>query len=246
MHRMPRPLVMTLFLLLLVPGTATSARAGEARIFLSWGAANDLPGATSRLARTCGDTSRVDTLYLSFEPGRACSTFVGITANLWFSSMDGDSLGAEWQAGEARALPRGMKLEFGRDLASGYPFPWESPGIGDYGYLRPVKTAGQLRIIYAVSSRSVARVEGGKRYGFARLLVRRPAAGAPGCEQRVCVGWTEGTLAYSTQEEVSVTEGVKYVGINAAVGEHSCDAGASPAPSGPAKGRTPKRPSGNR
>ncbi len=232
--------------LLILGGGATLARADEPRIYLSWGAANGLPGAASSLTRTCGDTTHVDTLYLSFDPGRSCSTFVGMTATLWFRALDGDSLGPLWRSPEVTELPDGMSVEFARDTASAYPFPWASTGTGFSGYVKPINTAGRLRILWAVIPQAGARVEAGKVYGLARLLLRRPAAGAPGCAQPVCVEWTEGTMAYRPGDEPGVSQGVRFVGINAAGGEYGCSAAPRPASPGPGKSRKPKKPSASR
>jgi hypothetical protein len=202
---------------------ADSTDAGApGRIYLSWGAGYGLPGAAASLARACGDTTRTDTLYLSFDPGRACSTYVGMTATVWFRSLDGDSLGPIWRSPGGMSLPLGMKVEFPRDSTSAHPFPWAGYGIGFPGYARPGSNAGRLRLVWAVGPLDGARVEPGRLYGLARILLRRPAAGTPGCTQPVCVEWSEGTMAYRTSEEPVVSAGARFVGINAAGGEFSC------------------------
>jgi hypothetical protein len=225
----------SLLVTLLVLGASTVARAGEPQIYLSWRAAHDLPGAARSLVRTCGDTARVDTLHLSFDPGRACSTFVGMTATVWFRALDGDTLGPLWHSPARGMLPRGMTFEFARDKSSGHPFPWESPGFGSAGYVKSAPAAGRLRIVYAVLPQAGARVEGGRRYGLGHLLQRRPAAGAPGCRQPVCVEWTEATMAYRIGEEPVVSSGARFVGINAEGGDHACSAAPAPAKSGKPK-----------
>lgn len=225
----------TLLTTLLLLCGASFARADDPRIYLSWGAANGLPGASGSLTRTCGDTTRVDTLYLSFDPGRACSTFVGMTATVWFRALDGDSLGPLWQSAGGRTLPYGMTVEFSRVAASGYPFPWSAFGIGHPAYGKPGSNASRLRLIWAVMPENGSIVEAGKLYGLARVLMRRPAAGSPGCEQPVCVEWTEATMAYRPGDEPSVSTGVRFVGINAAGGEHSCSVAPSPVAPGAAK-----------
>lgn len=243
----PRRLRTLLFSALLLCCGATIARSDDARIYLSWGAGHGLPGAAGSLTRTGGDTTRVDTLYLSFSPGRACSTFVGMTATLWLRAMDGDSLGPLWQSAGGMTLPRGMSVEFPRDSASAHPFPWAGFGIGHSGYGRSGSNAGRLRLMWAVGPQDGARVEPGRLYGLARILLRRPAAGAPGSAQPVCVEWSEGSMAYRPGDEPGVSAGVRYVGINAAGGEFSCSTETSPtppAPPAPRAGKARKAPSG--
>jgi len=235
MPEMLSPLLAVLALLLATPG---AAQAEEPRVFLSWGAPHGRPGATGSLLQTCGDTTLVDTLHLTFDPGRSCSTFVGMTATLWFTALDGDSLGPLWQTRGGTSLPPGMTLEFASDSTNGDPFPWTGQAIGTGGYVKMVPKSTRLRLIYAVPPAGGARVEGGRHYALARLLVRRPAAGAPGCDQPVCVGWVEGTMAYRPGDEPVVSSGARFVGINAEGGEHSC--GAALDRSKPPRGRDPK------
>lgn len=210
---------------------ADSADAGDqGRIYLSWGAGYGLPGAASSFTRACGDTSHVDTLYLSFSPGRACSTFVGMTGILWFRALDGDTLGPSWEPAAGRPLPSGMTVEFSREIASGHPFPWNSFGFGHAAYAKASGNAGRIRLIWAVALQGSPAVEPGKLYGLARLLLRRPATGTPGCDQPVCISWSEGTMAYRPGDEPSVSTGVRFVGINATGGELGCEAPAKPKP----------------
>ena len=221
---------------LLICCGASMARADDGRIYLSWGAGYGLPGSAASLARECGDTTRVDTLYLSFDPGQPCSTFTGMTATVWFRPLDGDSLGPLWQSPGGIALPPGMKVEFARDSTSAHPFPWAGYGIGFPGYARQSSHLARIRLIWAVGPHDGARVQPGRLYGLARILLRRPAAGAPGCDQPVCVEWNEGTMAYHPTLEPVVSAGMRFVGINAAGGEFSCST-APPPKAGSAKTR---------
>jgi len=214
---MSRPLLAVL----LVLAAPAFALADEPRIYLSWGAPHGLPGASTSLTRTCGDTTRVDTLFLSFDPGKD-TTLVGATTTLWFRALSGDSLGPLWWSPGGLSAPRGMKFEFANTPVPGHPFPWESYGIGDFGYTRPGRTVGQVRFLFAVASTHPAHVQGGKIYGLARLLLQRPPASAPGCDQSVCVEWAEATLAFAPGREPHITEGVTYAGINATGGERGC------------------------
>lgn len=238
-----RRLVLVVPLLLCAPGLG---RAGEPKLYLSWGAANDLPGATSSITWTCGDTTHVDTLYFSFDPGRACSTFVGMTADISIRSLSGDSLGPLWQSPGGRKLPRWMKFEFGSSPGSGYPFPWEDPGVAGSGYMMSGRTVASLRAIIATSQERWARVEGGRRYGLARLLLRRPPAGSVGCDQPMCIEWEYATMAFDIKDEPKVSDGVLYAGINATAGDRGCGLPASSVSQRADKAKKPKKQPGNR
>jgi hypothetical protein len=210
-----------LLVALLALAAPAMALADEPKIYLSWGAPHGLPGASTSLSWTGGDTTRVDTLFLSFDPGKD-TTLVGGTLTVWFRALSGDSLSLLWQSAGGLNLPSGMKFEFANTPVSGHPFPWESFGIGDFGYTRPGRTVGQVRALFAVAASRAARVQGGKLYGLARLLLRRPPGSAPGSSQSVCVEWANATLAFAPGREPQVNEGITYAGINATGGERGC------------------------
>lgn len=193
---MLRSLSLTLLILCAAPAWVG---ADEPRLYLSWHAPYGLPGASDTLIRACGDTSRVDTLFLSFDPGRACVTFVGMTATLRFRAQAGDSLGPQWGAPGAGPLPRWMRLEWAPDSSSGCPSPWSTRGFGFGGY-RKLEGQGVLRMVYAVPSGDTARVEPGRRYGLALLLLRGLPLEGPFCRQPVCVEWTSATMADGSKE----------------------------------------------
>lgn len=216
---MIRFLTLTLLVLL----GALPARASEPRIYLTSHAAYGHAGADSSLVWTSRDTSRVDTLYLTFEPGRACSTFVAMTAKVWIQALGEDSLSSLWAAGEKQTPPSWIKVEYGRGAGWDPPFPWQEFGTGISGYGRPSPRAGVLVLAYAVSARTGATIAAGQRYSFARVIVRRPPARTPGRDRPVCIGWVEAVLSYSLRESAKAGEGVRYVGLNAAAGSYGCD-----------------------
>jgi len=200
-----------------------------ARIYASWHAPHGQPRATHSVQKSCRDSAVVDTLHLTFDPGRACSTFVAVTAWVWVRAVAGDSLCQPWALPRGTGLPRGIRFEFGG--SPGAPFPWESPGLGHYAYLRQGRMASQLKILYAVPPGAAARVEAGRQYGMARLLVSYPGPEAFGCEQPICIEWIEAALAYSVEDEPTVSEGVRYAGLNSVATRHGCSSPTQTAPS---------------
>lgn len=212
------------------------------RIYLTCGAGYGLPGADSSFSWSA-DPGRVDTLYLSFSPGKACSTFIGMTANVWFRALDGDTLGPVWNSAGGTTLPAAMTVEFQEPKASGYEFPWKSFGIGHPAYVKTSPSAGKIRLIWAVMPANGIRVTPDSRYALARILITRPPAGTPGIGQPVCVEWNEASMAYRPGDEPVVASGVRFVGLNVAGGTHGCSA--PPGPATPARsGKAKKAPSG--
>ena len=202
---------------------ALPARGSEPRIYLSSHAPYGHAGADSSLVWAKGDTSRVDTLYLTFDPGRACSTFVAMTAKVWIHALGEDSLSAFWAAGEKQSPPPWIKVEYGRGAGWDPPFPWQDFGTGVAGYARPSPRAGLLVFAYAVAAGSRTRVAAGQPYSFARVILTRPAAGTTGRDHPVCFEWLEAGLSFSLRESGKAGDGARYVGLNAAAGSYGCD-----------------------
>ncbi len=204
--------------LILLVLCAASAWADEPRLYLAWHAPYGLPGASDTLSRACGDTSRVDTLFLSFDPGRATRTFVGMTVTLKFQAQPGDSLGPLWAATGAGAPPPWMRVEWAPDSSSGCPSPWTTLGVGGHAY-RKDGGQGLMRMVYAVSLLEISRVEPGRRYGLARILLRGLPRGVLGCHQPVCVEWTAATMSYGVGQEYPVDGKDSRVSLNSPVGQ---------------------------
>jgi hypothetical protein len=199
-----------------------SAAAGEPRMFLTWHAPYGLPGASDSLTRLPGDTTAVDTLYLSFDPGRSSSTYIGMTASVDFRGTNpralGDSLSPAWNPAAGSTPPRLMKVEFPLDPPAACPFPWQGSGFSIIGYKRSPHT-GQLRLVYAMPQDAAAVVDSGRVYTFARLVLRRPAVAAWG-RQALCIEWARGSFAYSAGDEPTFDHGGhRFVSVNSPGGE---------------------------
>lgn len=216
----------------------------DGRIYLSWGAGYGLPGADSSFSWKGGEAGRVDTLYLSFSPGKACSTFMGMTASVWFRALDGDTLGPIWSPPGGKKLPDFMNVEFQKPQASGYAFPWNSFGIGHPAYAKTSSSAGSLRLVWAVMPDNGVKVTPGTRYALARIILTRPPAGSPGFGQPVCVEWNEASMAYRPGDEPVVASGVRFVGLNSAGGTYGCGNAPPPEASRSSSGKAKKAPSG--
>jgi hypothetical protein len=111
--------------------------------------------------------------------------------------------------------------------------------MGFFGYAKLDQRTGKVRLAWAMLPNAGARVEAGKRYTLARILLRRPPAGAAGCGQTLCVEWSEATMAYGLGEEPVVTEGIRFVGIDAVAGDNGCS---NPPPASPPASGRPSKP----
>jgi hypothetical protein len=197
---------------------AAPAAAGPPRLLLSWGAPYGQPGARANLEARC-DTTGLDTLYMSVDPGKDAPIFLGLDATLYFHPAEGDSLPDFWKSDDYFATGRPVRVIFEEDPERGLLMPWKSPGMGSarYDY-----TAGSGRLcwLYTIATGATPNpVRGGKPFGVARVLLRRPPPGADGCGRPICIEWSVSRMAYDVHDEPSVKNGVRWVSLNSPGGK---------------------------
>ncbi|TMQ71612.1 MAG: hypothetical protein E6K81_09665 [Candidatus Eisenbacteria bacterium] len=203
------------------------AYAGEPRLFLSWHAPYGRPGASDRLWMDCQRMNKLDTLFMSFDPGVTTSGFTSFLATIRINALDGDTLSSLWDSPSATGLPVWMKVEWQPDSTSGCGTPFHSSGMGGASLFHARDGGRVLRIVYAVAYQDSVDVEAGQRYGLARILIRRPGVG-PGCHQPVCIRWTEAVLSHIAGVSLSVTPKGMAVSLNATSGAGCAEAVATP------------------
>jgi hypothetical protein len=171
--------------------SAGSARApAGARLYLAWRAPYGMPGARRNLDLSCADTTKVDTLYLSFETGMDSEHFYAMFARLSFRSASGDTLGEFWHFGRKGVNREGLKIQFDPDGTFPCSQPWNRAGTGSPTlYHRAEGTL--LDLLYAVSLQDAAPTSGRTRYCYARLLLDRRQCRLEGSRQPVCIEWEQ-------------------------------------------------------
>jgi hypothetical protein len=188
----------------------------EARIFVTWGAPHGRPQARENVDAAC-DTTQVDTLYLSVDPGRDAPALVGMSATLYFHAAEGQALPDFWKIPDMNKAGSPLKVIFGPDAARGFSTPWTGQGMGQAQYDFSAGS-GRLRMIYAIPAGTSDPVKRGKTYGVARVLVRRPSATVAGCGAPVCIEWHVASLAFGPGDEPLVNHGARLVALNSADG----------------------------
>ena len=207
--------------------SALKARGGshaeDAQLFVSWGAPWGMPRASSVLTPVCADTTAIDTLYLSFYPGRTSERFTGFSAVLDFHSVSTDTLGNWWHM-ESKGGENGgnLQVEFGPSPTIPGKQAWTNSGQG-FSLLERTSTNMRMRILFAVSLDQAGPIDARTNYTLCRVLVRHRRAGRlAGCGQPVCVELASARLGFALKDEPEVKRGERFASYGAGV--RGCDA----------------------
>jgi len=191
----------------------TARASSESKIYLSWHAPYGAPRASSTLTVACGDTTRVDTLYMTCDIGTDSPTFLGFQAILTFHLLAGDTLGPSWDFGNETTSPRGVRAIWEADSSLVVRPPWG--GVQGQGAIYYVHTrlTGSLRMGFAIPIDQALPVHFADRVLLARVLFQHPAAGT-GCDQPVCIAWDWAGLSFAAAWESEITSGDRFVSWN--------------------------------
>jgi hypothetical protein len=187
--------------------------AGDAQLFLSWGAPWGAKRAQRSRMPACADSTREDTLYLSFMPGRRARRFAGFTAQVFLRATGGDTLGTWWHMeGKGGANAGSLRAEWAAAPGFGWPQPFPEGGQG-FAMLDRTSDAVRLRMVFAVPADQAGSVAADSIYALCRVIFRhRPERRLAGCGQPVCVEWASATLAFGPRDEPRVSRGERFVG----------------------------------
>ena len=170
----------------------------DPQIYLSWHAPWGQPGATDTLSAPC-DSSRSDTLWLSFDPGKQSPTFLGTNGTLIFHPRLGATLSSWWQRDLNKPVPPQINVAFPPRPDIKYPQPFKSQGGGGTMW-DTLKSQTRLRYIYVIPY-PVAAPLGRGIYAVARVIIQRPPPSAQGCGDPLCIEWTEAEITFDVGAE---------------------------------------------
>lgn len=186
---------------------------GEPRLYLSWNAPYGMPRAADRVVVDCLDTTRVDTLYLSFETGRDASRFYGMYARLYFHPAQGDTLGTYWHWERGWWNQGNLRVEFDPDGTFPCAQPWTRGGFGAPSYeFKP--EFGTLDLVYAVKEQDAAPISGTTRYCFGRVMLRQRKCALPGSMRPVCLEWSSARYSFGAGDVAVTRGGERFVSVN--------------------------------
>ena len=176
--------------------SSLSAAAGAKPIlYSSWHHAYGQPGACDTLTGRCDD-SGADTLCLSFDPGEDIPTFFAASVTVGFHVLAGDSLSERWQFGGGEGNDFNVRVVADVEPTPATHRPWAANPVGGVRY-DFVRLHGYLRMVYAQSYKTPSRLERGKRYWIAKVVIPRPPRGVPLCDQPMCIEFSSLTLTTS-------------------------------------------------
>ena len=204
------------FLALSVRAAVAGAEPGG--VYLSWGAPYGLPRAGHAVTVTCDDTSRVDSLFLSFEVPKATRAVVAYEATLYFTPPPGDTLGEFWFF--KTGWPNGGNMIVDVNVSIDFPCraPWNGDGRIQLAYDHR-SGRGRLDISYSLPEIAAMGLDPGIRYCFARVALRHRRIDLAGCAQPVCVEWSDMRLRFASGKETDLPHaGNPRVGWNALPG----------------------------
>jgi hypothetical protein len=172
-------------------------RGRSPEVFLTWHAPWGEPRATAGLNVTCGDTTRVDTLYLCASPGRDVKQFVGMSGVFVFHAAPGESLDGWWNFPRGRGEASSILLRMDPEPGFGGVQPWPTKGFGMVD-LRTSPVDARLAFIYALPTGLATGAREDSVYCLAKLLLRRPPSAAT-CGRAVCVEAVDVKLAFGAE-----------------------------------------------
>jgi hypothetical protein len=185
-------------------------RADKAQLYLSWNAPWGDPRASQTRAPRCGDAGAMDTLYLSFYPGRPGPGFNGFAGEVLFHpAARGDTLGT-WSHFERGAENAGhLAVQWGPDESFPGPQPWRVHGQG-FVKLDRTPTLASLRLVFAVPHEQSVPSAADTLYTLCRIVIAH-ATPLAGCDRPVCIEWRWASLAFGLKDEPRVTRGSRFV-----------------------------------
>src|SRR5262245_50256280 len=168
-----------------------------ALLYLTWHAPWGQPGATQQMSFQGSDTTRVDTLFLAFDPGAKAPGFIGLSSVLYFWPAAGDTLGSFWHFERDGENPMSCQVSFD---VTGYESmsPWKSTGMGLPRYKHD-RMGGMLPFIYAVPAGTGTQLESGKIYVIGRVLISHKRAQLPGHRQATRMEWGDAEFGRTSE-----------------------------------------------
>jgi hypothetical protein len=173
---------------------AAAARAVDLPVVhMAWREPWGEPGAASAITRACGDTTLVDTLYLTLQAPKQHLPITGLSGTLLFEPMGGDTLDPYWHLERGDDDAGSLLVDFDFLERGAATSPWQAFVVGLVGYTR-VGGRGRLDFSADVPNWRAKLLWPGTNYLCARVMLRHPARYAAGCARPMRVTWVGGRV----------------------------------------------------
>jgi len=189
---------------------------GEPQLYMAWHAPWGELNATDTLSvPSVADSSRTDTLYLSFDSGRDAPKFYGMFARLYFRPQFGDTLGRFFNFKRGWWNMGNLRIEFDPSESFPCPQPWPRTGFGQPDFeWEDGGHAARLDLIYAMPQEQTAPIKANTRYCFARLMFRERRPDLLGSHDPVCLEWSTARLSFGGADVIATHGPGRFVSFN--------------------------------
>ena len=166
-------------------------------VHIAWHAPWGSPQATQNLVAECGDTTLVDTLFLTFEcPKKYIQRVRGISGALLFEPQAGDTLGAFWFNERGGTNAGNLLVDFDLINTDDAQTPWRAYVAGRVGYAHEAGR-GRLDLSADVPVAKVLNLFPGMTYYFARVTIHRKRCDLAGCLAPMRITWAGGRFRWN-------------------------------------------------
>lgn len=196
------------------PRAVSPLQYGPASLRLSWRAPYGMPRATDRVVTRCDDTTRVDTLFVTFTVPRRTPGVDSLGVVLYFHPMGPDSLGPFWHF--KRGWENQMNLMVDFDYTAGIEgeLPWNVMGFGNVAYDHR-SGRGRLDLGFTIPPDASKSLLPGVSYTCARIRIRQRRTDLGGCSQPVCIEASDLVIQFTTRRRaISSPASERFVGWN--------------------------------
>jgi len=159
------------------------------RLHVTWNAPFGDPRARTNLDTNGADTSRVDTLFLSFESPPHNLPLLGLSGALLFEPQAGDTLGSFWAFERTGPNSGNLRVEFDHIWSEYCEMPWNTLVYGHVGYTR-AGGRGRLDLSADIVDIGIKNLFPNRSFCFARIAIDHKRAGLlEGCGRPMSISW---------------------------------------------------------
>ena len=156
----------------------------------------------------CADTSRVDTLYVTFQVPQYTPALESLGVVVYFEPLGGDSLGPFWHFKRGWENQFNMLIDFEDRAGVEGELPWTAVGQGKVSYDHR-SGRGRLELGFYVPKGAGKPLLPQTTYTGARIRIRHSRSDLAGCAQPVCVEASDLELKFATGRRTRAGPGDK-------------------------------------